>query len=198
MPNPIWVVPALLFAVVLVAIRVRPSLALMLFLVGPIIGMLLSNAAALFLLQLTGEINVLHLRDVLSFSLMFGLFDFMQMFYPHGTLLAAVVLIAFVWLRRFAILMPPSAGVRLATDALIGMVVGAAFAALVMLIVFLTQQNIEFVEFITGGTLDRLDFSVELMAGICTGLADGALIGIFGISGPGLGRVCDAVEPAAT
>jgi len=153
MANIVWIAPALLFVIVIVVNRVRPVLALALFLVGPFMA--------------------------LAFT--FYIFDVWQVLYPHGAFLGILVLLIYLRVERFYQLQFFLAGRRLASGVLVGVAVGGLFAALVLLLVLLTQQNKEFVGFITGGTLERLDLSTELLTSVCTGAADGALVAILGV-----------------
>jgi hypothetical protein len=181
MANIVWIAPALLFVIVIVVNRVRPVLALALFLVGPFIAMLMLFFGATLTAQLVGEIPVLHLRDLLALAFTFYIFDVWQVLYPHGAFLGILVLLIYLRVERFYQLQFFLAGRRLASGVLVGVAVGGLFAALVLLLVLLTQQNKEFVGFITGGTLERLDLSTELLTSVCTGAADGALVAILGV-----------------
>jgi hypothetical protein len=46
---------------------------------------------------------------------------------------------------------------------------------------WLSHQNPEFADFVSGGTRDGLDLSTELLLSIFTGAVDGALIAIVGV-----------------
>ena len=174
------IIPALAFVIVVVAIRVRPIPAVLVFFVGPFIGTLILLAGALLTLCAAGELGVMHLRDLLSYALTFYIFDFPQALYPHGTILGALVLLTYIWLKEFYNPSQVLTRRRLAAGVLIGATVGILFATLVMVLISLTQQNTEFVGFITGGTLDRLDLGTELLISVCTGAVDGALIATLG------------------
>jgi hypothetical protein len=181
--NLLLIIPALVFVIVVITIRVRPIPALLVFFGGPFVGTLILLVGGLLTLRVTGELGVMHLRDLLAYAFTFYIFDFPQALYPHGALLGAVVLLAYIWLKGFYNPSLLISGHRLAVGALIGALIGFLFAALVMVLVSITQQNTEFVRFITNGTLERLDLSTELLLSVCTGAVDGALIGILGVKG---------------
>lgn len=77
----------------------------------------------------------------------------------------------------------PSSGRRLATGVLIGTAVGGSLAALILLLASIAHQSPELIDFVSGGTRDRLDPSTEILLSVCTGAVDGALIAILGVKG---------------
>jgi hypothetical protein len=174
-----WVILIVFFVASIILLRVRWKFALLLFFVGPFMGTLVDSLLSLLALRLAGELGVIHLRDFLGFVFMVYLFEFPLALRPNGAFIAVLVLLAYVWLEGLFNLAILPASRRLATGVLVGGAVGALFAALIMVLVLLMQQNTEFVEFVSGGVFDRLDFSTELVMSASTGAVDGALIVIL-------------------
>jgi hypothetical protein len=174
-----WAILIVFLVASTIVFRVRWKFALVLFFVGPFLGMLVYFLISLFALQLAGELGVWHLRDLLSFAFMVYAFLFPLALCPNGAFIAVLVLVAYVWLEGLFNLALLPAGRRLATGVIVGGAVGALFAALIVVLVLLAQQNTEFVEFVSGGVFDRLDFSTELLISVCTGAIDGTLIVIL-------------------
>jgi len=174
-----WAILIILLIASIIVLRVRWTFALLLFFVGPFIGTLIDFFVSLLALRVAGELGVMHLRDLLSFAFTVYLFAFPQALCPNGAFVGVLVLLTYVWLERF--FNPPvlAAGRRLAMGVLIGSAVGGLFASLIVVLVLLVQQNTQFVEFVSGGVLDRLDFSEDLLISVCTGAVDGALIAIL-------------------
>ena len=143
-------------------------------------GTLVDSLFSILALRLAGEIAVMHLRDLLGFVFMVYLLEFPLALCPNGAFIAVLVLLAYIWLEGLFNLALLPASRRFATGVLVGGAVGALFAALIMVLVLVVQQNTEFVEFVSGGVFDRLDFSTELLISVSTGAVDGALIVIFG------------------
>jgi len=174
-----WAILFVFLVASIIVLRVRWKFALLLFFVGPFIGMLLYYLISLLALRMAGELGVMHLQDFFGFAFMIYALLFPLALCPNGAFIAVLVLLAFVWLEGHSKLALLPVSRRLATGVLVGCAVGALFAVLILALVLLVQQNTEFVEFVSGGVLDRLDFSTELQSSICTGAVDGALIAIF-------------------
>jgi hypothetical protein len=177
----VWTIPVLLFVVVVVGIRLRPTPALLVFFGGPLIGTLAFAFAVLLTNQMFGRSGLPQVRNLLLSGPLIYLFVLPRALYPHGALLGALMLLIYARLERSYELAKRLAGRRLATGLLIGGAVGGLFAAFVMFAALLTQQNVDFVRFITNGTVERLDLSTELLLSIATGAADGALIATLGV-----------------
>jgi hypothetical protein len=171
-----WAILIVFLVASIVVLRVRWKFALLLFFAGPFMGMLVYTLISLLALRLTGELGARHLRDLLGFAFMVYVLLFPLALCPNGAFIAVLVLLTLVWLEgRFRLALLPF-GRRVGIGVLIGSAVGALFAALIMVLVLLFQRNTEFVEFVSGGVFDRLDFSAELLISVGTGAVDGALI----------------------
>jgi hypothetical protein len=174
-------IPALFFFILVVEMRFRATAALLVFFVGPLIGTFALAFALLLTNQILGPIGLPQLPNIALSGPLIFLFVFPRALYPHGALLGALVLLSYACLERSYNLTMHLTSRRLATGVLIGGVVGGLFAILVVLTTLLTQQNPDFIRFISNGTVQRLDPSIELLLGICTGIVDGALIAMLGV-----------------
>ncbi|MGD0118519.1 MAG: hypothetical protein ABSD30_10675 [Candidatus Binatus sp.] len=193
-----WAILIVFLVASIIVFRVRWKFALLLFFVGPLLGMLVYFLISLFALQLAGELGVVHSRDLLSFAFMVYALLFPLALCPNGAFIAVLVLIANVWLEGLFKLALLPAGRRLAIGMIVGGAVGALFAALIVVLVLLAQQNSELVEFVSGGVFDRLDFSTELLISACTGAVDGTLIVILGANCFRPRHLDEVVEGATT
>ena len=94
-----WAILIVFLVASIIVFRVRWKFALLLFFVGPLLGMLVYFLISLFALQLAGELGVVHSRDLLSFAFMVYALLFPLALCPNGAFIAVLVLIANVWLE---------------------------------------------------------------------------------------------------
>jgi hypothetical protein len=171
-----WEILIILFVATIFVLRVRWTVALLLFFFGPFAGTLMTLFA-----QMVGQIGEVHRPSFLWLVVGVYALDFPYVLGLHSAVLATALL---VLCSRYEGSLDsrssPGSGRRLATGVLIGGAVGGLFAALMLLLASLAHQNPKFIDFISGGTRDRLDLSTEVLLSVCTGLVDGALIAILG------------------
>jgi hypothetical protein len=171
-----WVIQIILFVATIFVLRVRWTAALLLFFFGPFAGTLMTLLA-----QMLGQIGEVHRPNFVWLVIGVYALDFPYVLGLHSAVLATVLLVLYglyessLDSRSFL-----SSGQRLATGVLIGGVLGGLFAAIILLLASLGHQNPEFIEFISGGTRDRIDHSTEFLLSVGTGAVDGALIAILG------------------
>jgi hypothetical protein len=171
-----WVIQIILFVATIFVLRVRWTAALLLFFFGPFAGTLMTLLA-----QMLGQIGEVHRPNFVWLVIGVYALDFPYVVGLHSAVLATILVIIYVRYgssldsRSF-----PNSARRLATGVLIGGAVGGLFAALILLLASLAHQNPEFIDFISGGTSDRLDLSTEVLLSVCTGAVDGALVAILG------------------
>jgi hypothetical protein len=189
-----WAILIILLFVTIFVLRVRWTVALLLFFFGPFAGTLMTLFA-----QMLGQIGEAHRPSFLWLVIGVYALDFPYVLGLHSAVLATVLLVLYSQYEgslngRSSL----RSGRRLITGALIGGAVGGLFAALILLSASLANQNPEFIDFISGGTRDRLDLSTELLLSICTGAFDGALTTILGVKCFRPQHLDGAVESATT
>ncbi len=140
--------------------------------------MLLIFVEALLANLVTNEIGPLHFGDLLPLGITYFFAFFFYAFYPHGPFLATILLPTYERYRSVLRFSRVSTKRNIVVGVLMGALVGMIFGVLVVLLAKLTRST-QFVEFVTGNTMDRLDYSAELQISICTGAANGALIAIM-------------------
>ena len=174
-----WRILIALLVVVIFVLRVRWTVALLLFFFGPIAGTLMTLLA-----QMAGHIGEVHHPGFLWLVVGVYALDFPYVLGLHSAVLATALVVLYSRYgnsldSRFS----PMSGRRLATGVLIGSAVGGLLAALILLLASLAHQSPELIDFVSGGTRDRLDPSTEILLSVCTGAVDGALIAILGVKG---------------
>lgn len=174
-----WLILISLLVVVIFVLRVRWTLALLLFFFGPIAGTLMT-----LLSQMARHIGEVHHPGFLWLVVGVYALDFPYVLGLHSAVLATTLVVLYSRYgnsldSRFS----PSSGRRLATGVLIGTAVGGSLAALILLLASIAHQSPELIDFVSGGTRDRLDPSTEILLSVCTGAVDGALIAILGVKG---------------
>lgn len=175
-----WAILIILLVVTISVLRVRWKVALLLFFFGPFAGTFLSLLAELLLNSIVGHPGEVRSPNFLWSVVGIYVFDFPYVIGLHCAVLATILVIFY---ERYGDSLESRlhSGVpRFASGVLIGGTVGALFAALVLLVYAVAQQNPGFADFVSGGTRYRLDPSNELLLSICTGAVDGALMALFG------------------
>jgi hypothetical protein len=170
-----WEILIILFVATIFVLRVRWTVALLLFFFGPFAGTLMTLLA-----QMVGQIGKGHPPNFVWLVIGVYALDFPYVVGLHSAVLATALLVLYgLYQSSLDSRSFPTSGRRHAMGVLIGGAVGGLFAALILLLASLGHQNPEFIDFISGGTRDRLDLSTEVLLSVCTGLVDGALIAIL-------------------
>ena len=188
-----WVILIILLLATVFVLRVRWRAALLLFFFGPFVGTLLTLLA-----QMVVQLGAVHRPRFLWLLIGVYALDFPYVLGLHSAVLATAAVLLYIRYgsnlnRQFYI-----RGQRTVAGALVGGAVGGLFAMLILLLAWLTHQNPEFADFISGGTRDGLDLSTELLLSVCTGAVDGALIAILGEKCFRPKRLDEAVTTATT
>jgi hypothetical protein len=170
-----WEILIILFVATVFVLPVRWTVALLLFFFGPFAGTLMTLLA-----QMVGQIGEVHRPNFLWQVIGVYALDLPYVVGLHSAVLATALVLLYSRYGSSPDFQSRIVGRRVATGALVGSTVGGLFATLILLLAWLTHQNPEFADFISGGTRDGLDLSTEVLLSVCTGAVDGALIAIVG------------------
>jgi hypothetical protein len=187
-------IPFVLFAFLVLAMRYSWKLIFLLLLVGPFLATALLIAGAVAFTDIGGLPP--SFRDWVSFILTMYLFIFpMAIIYSMSACIAILALFGWTAYERSSLSRTEDRARQIFTATGLGTAAGALFA----LLIFLAYRNSAFVDFVAAGDITSRGLPpLAVPMSILTGAVDGALIAIFGVKSPRRDQIDGAIAGATT